>query len=286
MTFWRISETLTRQRLPSERPFRPDSSPSRPKALRMRGASRTWKSLVQDLVASQPRRFALADILSHSDELRAHYPANRFVDAKIRQSLQVLRDQGVLRFLGAGRYERLDAEPVFSPFFDPSLAAGYSSRAQVARVLIETWAEMNLYCLNCNSDALTRLPPNTPVADFGCAKCRSSYQLKAKDGRFGAMLVGAAFAATIRAVREHTMPEHILVEFDTRRSIVIYADAVPGALIDETRIIPRRPLSANARRAGWQGCTIDVSGLPSVPLVLPMGTDRTAARRQWCALSA
>jgi hypothetical protein len=53
------------------------------------------------------------------------------------------------------------------------------------------------------------------------------------------------------------MPEHILVEFDTRRSIVIYADAVPGALIDEARVIPRRPLSANARRAGWQGCTID-----------------------------
>jgi hypothetical protein len=223
----------------------------------MRGVNRTWKSLVQDLVASQPRRFTLADILQHSDELRVQYPQNRFVDAKIRQSLQVLRDQGVLRFLGAGRYERLNAEPVFSPFFDPSLAAGYSNRAQIARVLIETWAEMNLYCLSCNRDALTRLPPNTPVADFGCAKCRASYQLKAKDGRFGAMLIGAAFEATIRAVRERTMPEHILVEFDTRRSIVIYADAVPGALIDEARVIPRRPLSANARRAGWQGCTID-----------------------------
>ena len=39
------------------------------------------------------------------DELRARYPENNNVDAKIRQQLQVLRDGGVLQFLGAGSYE-------------------------------------------------------------------------------------------------------------------------------------------------------------------------------------
>ena len=241
----------------------------------------TWKSLVQGVVERQPRRFRLSDVLQHADELRAKYPANRFVDAKIRQSLQVLRDQGVLRFISPGEYERLDVEPVFSPFFDPSLAARYVNRAQVARVLIETWAEMNLYCLCCSRNALARLPPNTPVADFRCPKCNAEYQLKSKNGRFGALIIGAAFDVTIRAVRERRMPEQILVEFDPRRSIVVYADAIPGALIDEPRVIPRRPLSVTARRAGWQGCNLNVSGLPTVPIVQPMGTDRTDARRRW-----
>lgn len=251
----------------------------------MTNASRTWKTIVQEVVEKQPRVFQLTDILRYADEFRAQYPANRFVDAKIRQSLQVLRDQGVLRFLGAGRYERLDAQPVFSAFFDPTLADGYTNRAQVARVLIETWAEMNLYCLHCTRDALARLPPNTPVADFSCPSCGATYQLKAKDGRFGSVLMGAAYSATVRAVREGNMPAHILVEFDRRRSTIVYADALPGALIDETRVIARRPLSSTARRAGWQGCNIDVSDLPLVAIVQPAGMDRVEARLQWRTLT-
>lgn len=241
--------------------------------------------MVQEVVERQPRRFRLSDVLRYADELRRQYPANRFVDAKIRQSLQVLRDQGVIRFLGGGLYERLGVEPKFSPFFDPEIALTYSSRAQVARVLIETWAELNLYCLRCTSNALARLPANTPVSDFECPRCDAHYQLKSKDGRFGAVIAGAALEPTMRAIRERTMPDHILVEFDRRRSIIVYADAVPGAMIDEGRIIPRRPLSPTARRAGWQGCNINVSELPRVPIVQPMGTDRTEARRQWRTLT-
>lgn len=242
--------------------------------------------MVYEVVSRQRRLFSLSDILRHADELRAEYPANRFVEAKIRQSLQVLRDQGVLRFLGAGQYERLDTKPAFSPFFDPALANNYTNRAQVARVLIETWAEMNLYCLQCARDELERLPPNTPVADFACPSCKSRYQLKAKDGRFGSLLIGAAYDATLAAVRAGVMPEFILAEFDARRSIIVYADAVPGALIDERRIIARRPLSAGARRAGWQGCNIDISGLPTIAVVQPAETDRVQARAEWRTLAS
>ena len=161
---------------------------------------------MQAIVERQPRYFALADVLRYGDELRAAYPANRFVDEKIRQSLQLLRNQGMLRFHGAGKYERLDAQPVFSPFFDASISDGYVNRAQIARVLIETWAEMNLYCLHCTRDSLLRLPPNTPVADFSCPDCDATYQLKSKDGRFGTKLPGAAYEPIMRAIREGRMP--------------------------------------------------------------------------------
>jgi hypothetical protein len=133
--------------------------------------TQTWKEAVRRIVQTLPREFSLADVLAYNDELRRRFPNNRFIDAKIRQSLQVLRDQGLLRFVSPGRYERQDVPPVFSPLVDFSVAASFVSGTQVARVALETWASFNLYCLHCASDALDRLPNNAPVADFKCYVC-------------------------------------------------------------------------------------------------------------------
>jgi Dam-replacing family/Dam-replacing HTH domain len=244
----------------------------------------TWKELVHDVVSTLPRDFMLADVLKYRDRFERHFPTNRFVDAKIRQSLQVLRDQGLLRFVRPGQYERADITPVFSPLLDFSVAAPFVSSAQVARVALETWASFNLYCLDCESDALDRLPNNTPVADFKCYVCDRSYQLKAKDGRFGLRITGAAYQPTIDHIRRGEMPEHIFVEFDKRFNTVVFVDAIPGRLITEDRVVPRKPLSQTARRAGWQGCNIVISGLPSVRMVAPAGFERTEVRERWRAL--
>jgi hypothetical protein len=244
----------------------------------------TWKELVGDVVAKLPREFGLADVLAYREEFQRHFPHNRFVDAKIRQSLQVLRDQGSLRFAGGGRYQRLDVAPVFSPLIDLSVASRYVSGAQAARVALETWASFNLYCLNCKSDTLDRLPENTPVSDFACPSCDCNYQLKAKNGRFGARIAGAAYRPTIEAIRSRAFPEHVFVEFDTRFGTVVFVDAIPGRLITEDRIVPRTPLSATAKRAGWQGCTIVISDLASVRIVAPAGLERADTRERWRAL--
>jgi hypothetical protein len=160
----------------------------------------TWKKAVTDIVQTLPRKFSLSDVLAYHGELQHRFPNNRFIDAKIRQSLQVLRDQGLLRFVKPGRCERTDVSPVFSALVDFSVAAPFVSATQVARVALETWASFNLYCLGCASDALDPLPNNTPVADFKCFACQRTYQLKAKDGRFGLRIVGAAYQPTIDAI--------------------------------------------------------------------------------------
>jgi hypothetical protein len=242
---------------------------------------RSWKVVVGEIVLSLPREFSLASVLAHRDELQRQFPSNHFVDAKIRQSLQLLRDQGLLQFVRPGVYRRLDVAPVFSPLIDFELAERYISASQAARVALETWASFNLYCLSCESDSLDRLADNTPVADFKCFACDRMYQLKGKNGRFGARIAGAAYRPTVEAVRSRSMPEHILVEFDTRFGTVVFADAIPGRLITEDRVVPRKPLSAQARRAGWQGCNILVEGLPSVRMVAPAGLDRAGIRDRW-----
>lgn len=49
-------------------------------------------------------RFTLADVYRYEDELARLHPRNRHVRDKIRQQLQVLRDLGIVEFLGGGRY--------------------------------------------------------------------------------------------------------------------------------------------------------------------------------------
>ena len=49
-------------------------------------------------------QFALDDVYAREDKLSRLHPDNRHVRDKIRQQLQVLRDKGLVEFLGRGSY--------------------------------------------------------------------------------------------------------------------------------------------------------------------------------------
>jgi type II restriction enzyme len=74
--------------------------------LRQAGAqARGWLIEVMKGVEAMGREsFTLADAYGFEERLAALYPGNHNVRPKIRQQLQVLRDQGWLEFLGRGRY--------------------------------------------------------------------------------------------------------------------------------------------------------------------------------------
>jgi type II restriction enzyme len=50
-------------------------------------------------------RFSLDEVYGFESELSCAYPGNRHIKAKIRQKLQVLRDNGYLEFVGRGIYK-------------------------------------------------------------------------------------------------------------------------------------------------------------------------------------
>ncbi|HWG40389.1 MAG TPA: DpnI domain-containing protein [Candidatus Acidoferrales bacterium] len=50
------------------------------------------------------REFDLTQVYAHEIELTEAHPENRNVKAKIRQQMQILRDLGLVKFLGNGRY--------------------------------------------------------------------------------------------------------------------------------------------------------------------------------------
>jgi type II restriction enzyme len=68
-------------------------------------AARGWLLEVMKCVELIGRRdFTLEDVYGQEERLHRLYPGNRNVRPKIRQQLQVLRDQRYLDFVGRGRY--------------------------------------------------------------------------------------------------------------------------------------------------------------------------------------
>jgi len=52
-------------------------------------------------------QFSLSEIYEFETKLKQKYPDNRFIKEKIRQQLQILRDQNLIEFLGAGVYRKI-----------------------------------------------------------------------------------------------------------------------------------------------------------------------------------
>jgi type II restriction enzyme len=67
--------------------------------------TRGWTLDVLNIIRSLNKpEFSLSDVYARAAELSKLHPANRHVRDKIRQQLQVLRDLGLLTFLGSGEY--------------------------------------------------------------------------------------------------------------------------------------------------------------------------------------
>jgi phosphatidylserine/phosphatidylglycerophosphate/cardiolipin synthase-like enzyme len=73
----------------------------------IRGLSGWKRSVFLALNQIKKSSFELKDIYTFEEALAKEYPENKFIKAKIRQQLQVLRDLGLLRFHGRGKYSRL-----------------------------------------------------------------------------------------------------------------------------------------------------------------------------------
>lgn len=70
-------------------------------------AARGWLIEVLKCVEDIGRaEFDISDVYAFEPRLRLLYPGNSHVREKMRQQLQVLRDQGFIEFLGRGRYRR------------------------------------------------------------------------------------------------------------------------------------------------------------------------------------
>ena len=146
---------------------------------------------------------------------------------------------------------------------DFSIAQGYKSPSQIARLVTEDWAQRNLFCLSCSCDCLTAEPTNTRVRDYSCSNCGVTYQLKSTKGRFGASVSNSAYAPKIAAIEQGRAPHYAFLQYSPALAQVTDLFLIPGHLLNAGMIARRKPLSSTARRSGWVGSNILLGRLPS-----------------------
>lgn len=142
------------------------------------------------------------------------------------------------------------------------MAEGYKSKAQRSRVITEAWAGQNLYCLNCETDAIEAHRPSQKVEDYLCPSCDRRTQLKAKRGGHGGKVANSAYEPKMEAIHANQAPDYAFLGFDPDEWLVTNLVVVPGHFITPTVIERRAPLSDDARRSGWVGSNILLDRIP------------------------
>ncbi len=146
--------------------------------------------------------------------------------------------------------------------FDVAVGANYRSPTQKIRVISENWARDNVYCPCYGSTTLRQFPNNRPVADFYCPSCEENFELKSKKGRVGNRINDGAYQTALERIESATNPNLFVLEYNDAASVVNFI--VTPKFFFTPKVVKRRsPLGPTARRAGWVGCSILFSEIPT-----------------------
>jgi len=143
------------------------------------------------------------------------------------------------------------------------LAKEYKSKSQIARVVTEAWVISNITCPNCGS-SLRKYPANEKSKDVFCPSCGNDFQIKSSKNKFSKRITGAEYNTTLHSVKIGENPSFMLLHYDENSMRVVDFMLIHNSFITSEIIIPRKPLSKKARRAGWQGCLIEIDKIPSI----------------------
>lgn len=144
---------------------------------------------------------------------------------------------------------------------NPQLAEGKSGPTQRVRVITESWFLGFGYCLSCNSEKLEPTPNNSKARDFLCPKCESPYELKSSRTVQKTRIVDGEFKTMMNRISAGEAPTLMLLQY-TPDWCVRNLIALHSVFLTPVVVEARKPLSASARRAGWQGCNLRLDRIP------------------------
>lgn len=155
--------------------------------------------------------------------------------------------------------------------FNISLAKGYNSASQIARVLTEDWLARNMYCPVCGEIAIHRVKSNAPVKDCICENCKAQYELKSKkdcSDKYESKVNDGVYRTMIDRITSLDNPSFFFMHYDNYEvnNLII----VPKCFFVPDVIEKRKPLADNAQRAGWEGCNILLKQIPEfakIPII-------------------
>jgi len=105
---------------------------------------------------------------------------------------------------------------------------------------------------------------STPVYDFYSPECQEKFQLKSAHTTFARTALGASYDATMQALLQDAFPSLIFLHYNRPTWTVEDLFVVHRACITTSCIIPRNPLSPEAKRRGWKGYNIALDMIPEI----------------------
>lgn len=152
--------------------------------------------------------------------------------------------------------------------FNLAYAEGYKSNEQRVRCMSEKWLIEEAYCPACGGQ-LAEHPNNTPVGDSYCLDCGENYELKSKSTNSNKILTlpkkiaDGAYSTMMQHMQNQTIPNLLFLQYLSCYTVASLL-VIPKQFFVPTLIEKRKPLSENARRAGWVGCNILLEPIPQI----------------------
>ena len=168
-------------------------------------------------------------------------------------------------------------------------AKGFKSGAQIARIVSEDWAKRNLYCPACTTDELIQTKNNSKAFDFVCPACVARFELKSSRRWDERRIPDAGYTAMMEAISKDSNPNLFVLHYDGNwnvRNLLL----IPSFFLTSSAIEKRPPLTVTARRAGWVGCNILLSNIPSTGRIAIVDggviADRSEVRNRYGKIKA
>jgi len=135
---------------------------------------------------------------------------------------------------------------------------GWTSHSRIMGEAVEMCV-VTLPCPVCDQKYLHKCKPNEKAKDAFCKNCDAQIQIKAtkRKSQTPIQLLGAEYKTTLDSIKENKI-NYIVVFYSEKSNIFTMNNIffVNTEDINENCVIPRKPLSPQARRAGWQGCKL------------------------------
>jgi type II restriction enzyme len=146
--------------------------------------------------------------------------------------------------------------------YQKEVLQNYKSNSQIARVLTESWFSSEMYCPCCLNKKIVNYPNNQKASDFFCERCKNDFQLKSSKKPFGKRVVDGEFNTMIQVIQRGDSPNFFILHYVSEKWIVKSLIMIPKFFVTLSMLEKRKPLSLNARRAGWIGCNFLLDNLP------------------------
>lgn len=146
--------------------------------------------------------------------------------------------------------------------FEQSLSKNYTNNSQKIRAMSEPWTVQNIFCPNCGHE-LSELENNKKVSDFLCKNCLENFEQKASKNKFKNKVLASEYYSLIQRLEATDKPHFFFLHYlDVIFSVNDFF-VVPKYFFVSEIIEKRKPLSNNAKRAGWTWANILFSQIPS-----------------------